>query len=546
MSNEVLADVSTSTVYEYGAMSTKFKLVAKNKLTAYATMCLHYQSNAHMMVIYTPEECKEDSWTNITGQISERLDEVFGGVGAFDKYLENNTVLIVEDGTPSKAEELILVNEEIRGLLLNEGLGITYPDKRVVHEKCKPHPSLKIKRAPEDINGFIRSPESERLMRLKASMKQIEWFKKLYRMLADKYNLRYFKNREFQYNVAHDNFWNSMCSFHKPIILTEGYNLATVGDCYVNPKKIAIPEKLKEKFKIVNPDLIKDEGFQEFKRKLNEIRYHYAEPSKKVIRELSDEEIKNVLRRQEALEMDKEKWEELSGHERVEKIKEIRELWSTHVISLEDYDYLTLESKNGEWVKPEQLVFPTEYKPEHSIERLIEKGILDFSLKFVSVRFIEGENDDEIRRWRRVFEKLGVDKVVQSGRKEGGRKEELVHRISVLTALQYERKSERSPKELGESEKPGYDIESKSESDERFIEVKGTSKTSWNIFLTVNEFKALREKRDKYFVYIVTDSLREPLLHTTRGSRLLEITDTQIIIPFNKWINEAKEEEFQP
>lgn len=85
-----IQNVSTSTVYEYGAMSSKFKLVAKNKLTAYATMCLHYQSNAHLMVIYTPEECKEDSWTNITGQISERLDEVFGGVGAFDKYLENN------------------------------------------------------------------------------------------------------------------------------------------------------------------------------------------------------------------------------------------------------------------------------------------------------------------------------------------------------------------------------------------------------------------------------------------------------------------------
>lgn len=85
-----IQNVSTSTVYEYGAMSSKFKLVAKNKLTAYATMCLHYQSNAHMMVIYTPEECKEDSWTNITGQISERLDEVFGGVGSFDKYLEEH------------------------------------------------------------------------------------------------------------------------------------------------------------------------------------------------------------------------------------------------------------------------------------------------------------------------------------------------------------------------------------------------------------------------------------------------------------------------
>lgn len=75
-----IQNVSTSTVYEYGAMSSKFKLLAKNKLTAYATM----------MVIYTPEECKEDSWTNITGKITERLDEVFGGIGSFDKYLEEH------------------------------------------------------------------------------------------------------------------------------------------------------------------------------------------------------------------------------------------------------------------------------------------------------------------------------------------------------------------------------------------------------------------------------------------------------------------------
>jgi hypothetical protein len=81
---------SVSTSYEYGIMSNKFSLKASNKLTAYATMCLHYQSNSHMIAIYEPEECKEDSWMNITGQISERLDEVFGGKDSFDKYLENN------------------------------------------------------------------------------------------------------------------------------------------------------------------------------------------------------------------------------------------------------------------------------------------------------------------------------------------------------------------------------------------------------------------------------------------------------------------------
>lgn len=82
--------------YEYGIMSSKYKILAKNKLTAYAVMCLHFQSNSHMVAIYEPETCKEDSWMNPTGQISERLDDIFGGVDSFDKYLEDNVADIKE------------------------------------------------------------------------------------------------------------------------------------------------------------------------------------------------------------------------------------------------------------------------------------------------------------------------------------------------------------------------------------------------------------------------------------------------------------------
>ncbi|SIS72704.1 MULTISPECIES: hypothetical protein [Chryseobacterium] len=76
--------------YEYGAMSSKYSLQAKNKLTAYAAMCVHFQSSAHLIAIYSPIECKEDSWLNPSGQISERLDEIFGGKDSFDKYFEEN------------------------------------------------------------------------------------------------------------------------------------------------------------------------------------------------------------------------------------------------------------------------------------------------------------------------------------------------------------------------------------------------------------------------------------------------------------------------
>jgi hypothetical protein len=76
--------------YEYGAMSSKFSCKAENKLTAYVTMVMHYDSQAHLLVIYSPEECKKDCWMSITGNISDRLDEIFGGIGSFDEYVKNH------------------------------------------------------------------------------------------------------------------------------------------------------------------------------------------------------------------------------------------------------------------------------------------------------------------------------------------------------------------------------------------------------------------------------------------------------------------------
>jgi 16S rRNA G527 N7-methylase RsmG len=79
------------TTFEYGAMSSKFSCEAENKLTAYVTMILHYDSNNHLIALYEPKEIiKDDSWLSITGQVSERLDEIFGGENAFDKYVESH------------------------------------------------------------------------------------------------------------------------------------------------------------------------------------------------------------------------------------------------------------------------------------------------------------------------------------------------------------------------------------------------------------------------------------------------------------------------
>lgn len=76
-------------IYEYGAMSSKYSLEAENKLTAYATMVLHFGRNAEMVAIYTPEEAKKDSWL-FAYPLEKRLDEIFGGDGAFMKYLDEH------------------------------------------------------------------------------------------------------------------------------------------------------------------------------------------------------------------------------------------------------------------------------------------------------------------------------------------------------------------------------------------------------------------------------------------------------------------------
>ncbi|WP_256013186.1 KTSC domain-containing protein [Desertivirga xinjiangensis] len=76
--------------FEYGAMSSKYQVTAKNKLTAYCAMILQYGSSAHLIALYSPNEIEGDSWLNLFGQISDRLDEIFGGEGSFDKYFEEN------------------------------------------------------------------------------------------------------------------------------------------------------------------------------------------------------------------------------------------------------------------------------------------------------------------------------------------------------------------------------------------------------------------------------------------------------------------------
>ena len=90
-------------IFEYGAMSSRYKLEADNKLTAYCAMCAHYNQSAHLIALYKPEDIvQDDSWLNPFGEISKRLDEIFGGEGEFDKYFDSHIEQIREAITTIK------------------------------------------------------------------------------------------------------------------------------------------------------------------------------------------------------------------------------------------------------------------------------------------------------------------------------------------------------------------------------------------------------------------------------------------------------------
>jgi len=76
---------------EYGAMSSRYSIEANNKLSCYAGMVLHFGGNANLIAIYSPEECRADSWL-MASPLEERLNEIFGGgERAFFNYLDNHT-----------------------------------------------------------------------------------------------------------------------------------------------------------------------------------------------------------------------------------------------------------------------------------------------------------------------------------------------------------------------------------------------------------------------------------------------------------------------
>ena len=508
--------------------------------------------------IYTliEEKCIPEFLNN--GKWKFNLTEILypgsGGHELFDEYikrplreyLDNNSILIAEDGSTAKADELISMKPEIRELLTDDDLKMVYPNKKVIHPNCKTE--LYITGAPPTIKGFIESSEIKGLMDQKAKSGDVEWFKKIYSMFVTTYDHNYFYHKYSKYNAEHDRFWDEMHNFSTHLILTDKNEIAKVTECYTNPKNLNIPTEIRGNFKIVHPTLVEDENFKLFRKKLNKERYYYSPPTEENIKELTETDIENTLKTERALSLTEEEWGNLSDTEKIDKIKSIRASSSDYKVDIEHFGFLTLKTKSGKWLKPDEIMFPKEYNPDHRLETLIEKGFLDFPMEFLSTEFIEKQDNEGIKQWRDFFENLGVDNKIKTEKERN----DIVDRIAILTALHFEKKKKnRDAHELTESEQgdPGYDILSKyqdeEETKERYIEVKGSSDTKPEKMLSKKQTKKLMQEEDKYFVYGVVDALNNPTLYVLRGDRILEEEEFRMPIRPAKW-EELKEEKYQP
>jgi len=447
-------------------------------------------------------------------------------VKPLNEYLENEPLFITEKNEYVKKDNAVLLDADFIDLLNDEDISFLFPGKEILNRDCQTYlTEYQSKISPSEYNPFAYDNFGNRLFEYKADNNDYYWFIKLYSYLLKKYNKSYF-TKYHRHKVEHDDFWVRIASDKFNFVLTDTNKLSNPQNCFINSDILDIPELLKDSLFIVHPNLLIDPVFQELKKYLNHNRYRGSNKTE-CFKKLTGQIINQTLLENEALKLTEADWISKNENEKKDFILVLIPLLNK--IDLENYNFITLPSKSGKWLRPTELFLSTEYDPDtHKLENLKNEGLLDLPIEFLSTIFINELETLNKNQLRRFFKKLGVD--------EQEKDKNITERISILKVLDYERKEGRAPRELGGSEKPGYDIESKFEDAiSRLIEVKGNKDPKPDIFLTVKEYIALTNKTSEFFVYVVTEALKEPIVHIVSGTDLKEIDETKVTFPFNKW-----------
>jgi hypothetical protein len=231
----------------------------------------------------------------------------------------------------------------------------------------------------------------------------------------------------------------------------------------------------------------------------------------------------------------------VSDEEKIKIVKELKRRWSKGIVSIEELlkGGFLIRTKSGKWIRPQEALLPSEYRPLEDVERLVKRELMDPGLveeRFVDPVFIKDLPEKEIDEWRRFLEELKVGSEVDRKR--------LVENVGIMVALKYEREvlGVKDARPLTESERgKGYDIESRMpDGSPKYIEVKARSGDYYeSITLAKSEYELLFNKPECTYVYVVLNALSDPVLHTVPGK---ELKDAKPAVEFSwyEWSPKVK------
>lgn len=463
---------------------------------------------------------------NFTGILySENIQDHFFDINLkqiINEFLSKNAVLIAEDGQHIRVDEAIRLCKEVREIIDEDVITKVLPAKKILHDNCNTE-GINIEEGPKDIIGIIEDAKFYKIFEEKALLKDINWFKKYYRKLASIY-------------AADNNIINRIKN--EDFIITEDYKLFDINRVLLPTKDI--PKDLEHNFKLVNKELIDDVGILNFLKAIG-----VQEVTDKLIRELMDEkQIPKIA----------QKWETYSDAEKIEKLRFLFDMWNKRKVNVKGLSFITLKTKDKKWLAPSQIKLGNEFNQVFNLDKVItfvrekmnncsqetkksisQKLYNDLNFNFLSPTLM----DPQTPFWINFIDELGVNKPTD------GEKKSIINKLSVIYALIYEDMKMRKPRELTETEKRGYDIESNEGEVILKIEVKGSENPAPNLWIPSHEFKILVDTLNKtnqsYWVYIIGDVFNIPKIYRLKGESI-ESEDTGINLEAYKWKKLAKAE----
>ncbi|HHY95183.1 MAG TPA: DUF3883 domain-containing protein [Firmicutes bacterium] len=359
--------------------------------------------------------------------------------------------------------------------------------------------------------GFLRSAQGESYLKERAAARDAAFFTRLLELL----------------HSCSQKFWGTRTwrdyLGDAPIVLTESGEAQSSRSVYFNPG--AREEYLPSTLAYVHPLLASGppRKFLEF--------LGVKPPSDYQIREEIQKRLLPSLRAE---------WSGTPREERLGLLVRLKAMWERNEVKADDLkDFVTLPTKSGAWLSPDQLLFPSEFQPDIDVERLFTEGLLHLVAAEAPAEYVSpglASDPGELGGWVRFLSSLGV------GARTLKEEARWIERVAARASLLYEQAHGRDvdpSKDLGLLPEPergrGYDLRSlEPDGSLRLVEVKGAREEGpFYIRSATLRHAFLGECRDRFYLYLVTHALTSPCIHVVHGraldpNRLVYIADATI------------------